>query len=362
MDEFPHRLFFEGGTNFMEEWSYQILTNEFEDDNYWDTALQDSMPEAYEMISSIGKKYGDISEYERALELYNMYEPQIIDYYGGEQAVDFIIEEFGIIPVGIIKPPKLKGKLKAQYVKGISYQYGVYYDPMTPERQMELDKSRFDEEGNPEADELVPLTRSLKRALRTITVRENRKASQVYFNTDIISQIRDGSYYDSEDVCSDKWRNMSIEEHIRCNDEAAAPTYNYLSQEEMRAFVTGEKSKYQYTLTSGEPITVDIMIKKAMIDAGLNPISDEERKNMNPAQMRRLATYLGAENVYDDKTMKKLIKKTEKSKKRAEKEREKYNRNYNDHRASVDRALTDMLTSRSRISRLIKDMEDDDDE
>ena len=332
-------------------WNFQLLINVFEDDNYWDTSLADDMPEAYEAISSIGKKYSDIAEYEEALEIYNKYEPMIIDYYGGRDAVDYIIQEFDVIPVGIIKPPKLKSKLRAKYLQGVDYKYGAYYEPMSVKEQLKLDEGRFDENGNPNAGELIPLTRALKRAIRNMTTPDNRRASQVYFNTDIISQIRDGVV--EEDMDSDeRLYNMSIEEHIAYWDKEHEPVEQYMTQEQMRAFVTGSKPQYSYSIQANQPITVDLMIKKAMLDAGLDPLSNEERKRLSPAELSRLATYLGADYVYDEKTRRKMLKREEKAAKNAEKERARYNANYEKHRASVDRALTDMLTARSRISRM----------
>jgi hypothetical protein len=96
-----------------------------------------------------------------------------------------------------------------------------------------------------------------------------------------------------------------------------------------------------------------------MIKSGLNPISDGERSNMTTAEIKRLATFLGAEYVYDDKMMKKMIKKSEKLKKKAEKERDRYDKDYRQHNASVERALTNLLTSRSRLQHLA-DWEEDD--
>lgn len=343
-------------------WNFQLLVNVFEDDNYWDVSLQEDNPEAYEAITSIGKKYGDIAAYEDALELYNKYEPQIIEYYGGEKVVDFIMEEFDTIPVGIMKPPKLKNKLKEKYIKGINYSTGKYYAPVSSEEQLDWDKDRF-VDGNQAANELPRMSRHLKRALRSIINRTDASASSVYFNTDIIAQIRNGNY-ESEESMDDRVTRMSVDEHVKMYDKRHGTEYKELTNEEKLALINDDKNTAnsyvpRYSLAQSQQVSTSIFIKKMMIKSGLNPISDRERSNMTTAEIKRLATFLGAEYVYDDKMMKKMIKKSEKLKKRAEKERLRYDRDYAHHNASVERALTNLLTSRSRIQHLA-DWEDDD--
>ena len=333
-------------------WNFELLVNVFEDDNYWDVSLQEDMPEAYEAITSIGKKYGNISDYEDALEIYNKYEPQIIEYYGGEKAIDFIVDEFDIIPVGIIKPPKLKNKLKAKYIEGINYSVGKYYEPISAEQQLEWDRGRFTDEGNPAGTEIPLITRSLKRALRATSIKKSSATSEVFFNTDIISQIQNGNYTISDEP--DRCEHMSFDEHMRYYDERHSPQHEKLSQDEIKHILTGEETKQRYSLTTEAPITMDILVKKLMIKSGLNPITKEKKAQMSRAELNRLASYLGPEYVYDDKTMKKLVKKSEKKKKRAKAE---YDKEYTKHTANVNRALADLLTKKSRLGR--SDWEDD---
>ena len=332
-------------------WNFELLVNVFEGDNYWDTSLQTDMPEAYEAITSIGKKYGDIAEYEEALEVYNKYEPQIIEYYGGKKAVDFIIEEFDTIPIGIIKPPKLKNKLKAKYIEGINYSTGKYYDPITPEQQMEWDKDRFGDEGNPAGTELPRVTRSLKRALRSTVIKKSTATSEVFFNTDIIAQIQNGNLKSIEE--SENLGNMSFAEHMKYYEQRHAPQFEKLTQDEIRRELLEENTKQRYSLVSEAPIPTDILLKKMMIKCGLNTILEERKAEMSRDELSRLARFLGAENVYDEKTMKKLIKKTEK---RKNKDKARYDKEYKNHKASVSRALSDLI-SRSRLSK--NDWEDD---
>lgn len=334
-------------------WNFELLVNVFDDDNYWDVSLQEDMPEAFEAISSIGKKYSDISEYEDALETYNKYEPQIIEYYGGEKAVKFIMDEFDIIPVGIIKPPKLKNKLKAKYIEGINYSVGKYYDPVSPEQQLEWDKDRFDENGNPAGTEIPAITRSLKRALRSTTVKKSAATSEVFFSTDIISQIQHGNLNPIQE--SDAIEHMSFREHMRYYDERHEPQYERLSQDEIKKLLTGETEPKRFSLTAEAPIPMDILIKKLMIKSGLNPILEEKKARMSRSELNRLASYLGPEYVYDDKTMKKLIKKSDKTLK---KQKEQYDSEYKKHSSDVNRALAALLTKRSQLGR--SNWEDDD--
>lgn len=343
-------------------WNFQLLVNVFEDDNYWDVSLQEDNPEAYEAITSIGKKYSDIAEYEEALALYNKYEPQIIEYYGGEKVVDYIMENYDTIPVGIIKPPKLKSKVKEKYIKGINYSTGKYYPPVSSEEQVDWDKDRFTD-GNHDADQLPRMSRHLKRALRTIINKTDTSASSVYFNTDIIAQIRNGNY-ESEECLDDKISRMSVDEHVKMYDKRHKTEYRELTNEEKLALINDDKNTAnsyvpRYSLVQPQQVSTSIFIKKMMIKSGLNPISDGERSNMTTAEIKRLATFLGAEYVYDDKMMKKMIKKSEKLKKKAEKERDRYDKDYRQHNASVERALTNLLTSRSRLQHLA-DWEEDD--
>ena len=336
-------------------WNFEVLVNVFDDDPYWDTSLQEDLPEAYEAISSIGKKYASIPEYEKAMETYEKYEPQIIDYYGGQKAVDFIIDEFDSIPVGIINPPKLKNKLKAKYVQGINYGIGEYYDPVTPEQQVEWDRERFDEEGNPAGEEIPLLTRSFKRALRSMTVKKNMQASSIFFNTDIISQIRSGTVTHENEESSDRL-SLSLEEHEKLYEKRHAPHYDVLTADEISALAKGEnESVHRYALTGSMPMSTDIFIKKMMIKQGLNPITPEQKKSMSRTELQRLASYLGPEYVYDDKTMKKIIKQTNKAKKDRDREFNRYKKTYDKHNASTARALANLLTVRSRIAKTMRD-------
>jgi hypothetical protein len=333
-------------------WNFELLVNIFEDDNYWDVSLQEDMPEAYEAISSIGKKYSDIAEYEEALETYNKYEPQIIEYYGGQKAVEFIIDEFDVIPVGIIKPPKLKNKLKAKYIEGINYSIGKYYEPVSAEQQLEWDKGRFDENGNPEGTEIPPITRSLKRALRATAIKKSSATSEVFFHTDIISQIQNGNLNPDSD--SSEVEHMSWKEHMAYFDKRHEPHYEKMPDEEIRKLVSGDTStRPRYSLVEdARSLPMDIVIKKLMIKSGLNPITKEQKDRMSRQELDRLSQYLGPEYIYDKKTMKKLTKKADKIKRKQQKE---YDRDYNYHRSNTDRALSNLLTNMSRLGRNIKD-------
>ena len=342
------------------EWSFQILINEFEDDNYWDMSLQEDMPEVFDAITSIGKKYSDINDYEQALELYEKYEPQVIEYYGGSKAVEFIIDEFDTIPVGIIKPPKLRGKLREKYVEGVSGGIGRYYEPVTPEEQMEWDKGRFGDEGNPEGTEIPDITRSLKRALRATVIKKNMAASVTSFNTDIISQIRNGDYSSHDKSSKDSMRNMGLDEHEKLYDKRHEQKYETPSFEDLKAAVGDKAPVYRYSLDGTNELPIDILVKKAMINSGLKPMTDKKRENLTDRERSRLLSYIDAAYVYDDKAMRKLIKKTNKENRAREKERARYDRAYDRHMEKSSRAMQELLTAKTRISRMFSSMEDDD--
>lgn len=341
------------------EWVFELLINIYEDDNYWDVSLQEDLPEVYEAITSIGKKYGNIVEYEKAMKLYEEYEPKVIEYYGGQMAVDYIIKEFGVIPVGIIKPPKLKSKLRAQYVEGVNYEIGKYYTPMTPEEQVELTSGLFGEEGNPAGTELPDITRTLKRTLRAINSKSAISASNIYFDTDIISRIRNGNL-EAEDEAAEK--HYSFDELVKAYDKRMnTPKFHDLTPEEIKEFVSDVKvsNPYHYSLMDDTNIPIDILIKKIMIRSGLDPIPRQRKKHMSRAQLERYAQYLGAEYVYDDKTMKKLVKEADKYRRNAEKEKARYEKNYQKHNASSNRALAKLLSQRSRLEKSNNDWDDD---
>ena len=146
---------------------------------------------------------------------------------------------------------------------------------------------------------------------------------------------------------------MSFAEHMKYYEQRHSPQFEKLTQDEIRRELLEENTKQRYSLVTEAPIPTDILLKKMMIKAGLNPIPEERKAEMSRAELNRLAQFLGAENVYDDKTMKKLIKKTEK---RKNKDKERYDKAYKNHKASVSRALSDLI-SRSRLSK--NDWEDD---
>ena len=346
--------------NGIPEWNFQILVNVFEDDNYWDTSLKEDLPEVYEAITSIGRKYGDIAEYEEAMAKYNEYMPQVIDYYGGEKVVEYIMENYDIIPVGIIKPPKLKGKLKEKYIEGISYTTGKFYEPVSAEEQKEWDEERFANNSNPVAKDLPPLTRELKRAIKGFTRKPTLGAKSVYFNTDIISQIKNGDIDYDGMTNEEKIVALPVSELLKMYDKQHEDKPRELTNAEKLELINdGEESKMPINKYSVQQqiVTTDMIIRKAMIKAGLNPITDKERAQLSTADIKRLAQFLGPEYVYDDKMMRKMMKKSEKMKKKSEKERERYNRSYSEHNANVNRALASLLSKRSKVAR----WEEDDD-
>lgn len=90
------------------KWVNTVLTNEFEDDPYWKRGIEQDCPEAYKAISNLQKSPSNVQTYLEAMETYNKYIGEIVEYYGGQQSVDAYIAAYNRLPPGYVFPPKLK--------------------------------------------------------------------------------------------------------------------------------------------------------------------------------------------------------------------------------------------------------------
>lgn len=110
-----------------------ILTNEFEDDPYWTKGIETDLPEAYTAISNLQKSPSDPQKYMESLEIYRKYIGDIIDYYGGQNAIDAYYKENEEYPKGYMEPPKLRMKKETKnFVKTgyIAPKVGQYSRPL----------------------------------------------------------------------------------------------------------------------------------------------------------------------------------------------------------------------------------------
>lgn len=123
-----------------------ILTNEFVDDPYWYKGIETDLPEAYHAISNIKKSQSDAQSYVEALEIYRKYIGDIIEYYGGQRAIDAYFRENGEYPKGYIAPPKLQMKKKNRDFARTGYippKIGKYIAPISSEDLAKIGDEMF---------------------------------------------------------------------------------------------------------------------------------------------------------------------------------------------------------------------------
>lgn len=123
-----------------------ILTNEFEDDPYWVEGIENDLPEAYHALTTLSTSPADPATYLEGMEIYKRYIPDVIEYYGGQRAIDAYFNETGKYPKGYILPPKLKMKKRNMNFAKTGYvppKIGEYISPITDEELVKLGEEMY---------------------------------------------------------------------------------------------------------------------------------------------------------------------------------------------------------------------------
>ena len=335
------------------EWNFTILMNDFDDD-YWDDDFERYNPEAFYALSNLNRKCNTIEMYEEQKEIYEKYLPEAEKFYGGPLAIEFLRKEFGNVK-GLPRPPKLQGKLMKKYVEGAYYQLGKYIPKIDSSVIKEAEREQlkgvdFSNVKFVPPDEPKEVLRKTAKLIADSKLTGNHKASSVSFSTDIISQIAENvdviannPFMDIDKALFSNLSTLSLAEHERLYDEREEAEKLAAEREELSS---SEDISYGSTIGNyRNRLRSSIYVYKSLEKAGQKPFADEQLAEMSQGRKDLLANYLGAEAVLTPKELKKL-------KKKRKKEMKQYEEQYSRHQSETNRALSNILSSQSILSKI----------
>ena len=349
------------------EWNHVILVNDF-NDGYWDDDFEFACPEAFKALTNLKPKYSQPGMYMEPIKIYNKYIDIAYEFYGGEMAVRFIQKKTGMLPKGIVPRPALNKKGAKKYVAGATYDSGVYVPELSAEQREKLSE-KYIMDVNPEdihfSEEKIPrqIRRAIRRGVEEVQARRNARASykesSALYTTDVISQVM----LNADKILEDPYTNlddinasasgMSLEDHVREYDKRHE--HDDEEYREIDAPIDDVNDMYSYansyTSAYRQRLANDTYVLKIMRDAGMSIFTDRQLMHMSPDMKVRYRNVFGGDAMMTKKEFKKYSKKYEKDTK-------KYQKEVSKHRASADRALANLLSSRSIINVINEEMDD----
>ena len=331
-----------GVKNMLPDWANTVLTNEFEDDPYWEYGIEAECPEAYYAISNIQQSPSDINQFVHSRTVYNEYIGDIIDYYGGMENIRAYMEEYGQYPPGYCDPPRLsisKKKNRAILRSGVIPQkIGVFNPEYSGEELASAAEAIFNnnEDINPK---IVKPKGRLKKLMKKelykgrekITYRNREFLAASY---DVIAQAY-SRMTDEDEITDDKILTMSYDQ--------LADLYDNEKREEADPWkpVEDDFDKPRYSYEYNRVITPEkntkLRLMKDLNEQGFNSIKLLGRK-ATKAEKRFYKDRLGLAT---------MTKKELKREKKNRKSLEGYLTNKNKREDSM-RALSHMLTRNSK--------------
>lgn len=332
------------------DWVNIVLTNEFDDDPYWEYGIESECPEAYYAITNIQQSPSDINQFVYSRMIYDEYIDDIIDYYGGMENIRAYMEEYGQYPPGYCDPPKLsisKKKNRAILRSGVIPQkIGKYNPTYTGEGLSALASEMFDIDQNLDDLKLVkPKGKMKKKMIKEILRNSNEirmerhHGAMINANFDIISQRFYNTCSDSDNddtsilsMSYDEIADLYDKEEKERNDPWKPTEEEYASG---LAF-------YSYNRIIPRKHDKNIKLMKILQEQGFNPMKLIDKKKLSKNDREFYREQLGI-NIFSKKELKEERKKAEE----AEKELRSY---YNGKSKMVDsmRSLTQALTRNSK--------------
>lgn len=288
------------------EWAKTILTNEFEDDPYWEYGIESECPEAYYAISNIQRAPSDINQFVHARTVYDEYIGDIIDYYGGLENIRAYMDEYGQYPPGYCDPPKLtlsKKKNRGILKSGIIPQrVGVFNPIFSPEDLTEYTAPVFDIGQDLDNLRIEKVKGKMKKAMIKDMIKmsakdrsDNRSIGSnraVYGTWDIINR-----YYDmlksSDENDESKITSMSYDDLAEMYDDELLENSN-----EWKEVKVDNHYSYEYGafVMKDSKWETNVNFMKMLKDQGFNPLKVSSRKK-SKLELKRLKSALGIATV-----------------------------------------------------------------
>lgn len=325
-----------------------ILTNEFEDDPYWVEGIETDLPEAYSALTSLQQSPTDPNMYIEAMEIYRKYIPEVIEYYGGQRAIDAYFNETGEYPKGYITPPKLQMRKKnTNFAKTgfVPPRIGQYIKPVSDEGLVKLGEEMF---GVPE-DELTeirlckPSNKSLRKRLKktAMSFEGSSHNNDIYSSHanlaaryNIIAQyfnsVQQSNTIDADEISTSK---MSITELANLYDAIQAESKN----EWVRSHNTTKDalSYYGHRIVSSGKLQAHADWITLMVQNGFSEYARKYLKKFDDSEKKYLKSITG------------VSFKTKKELKKQKKAYDEYQAAMDSKKADSLRSLSNLLTRRS---------------
>lgn len=295
------------------KWLFNILINDFDDDYWYDLNTKNAeFEEAFLKLRSLKRRYSNINKWKEAVAIYDEYIDVIIDYNGGELAIQsmFNADE---IPEGWVPRPKLKSK-KNRRLLSIGCSEAKY----TSEDIAKINEVAFKEtEGRKFVD--------IENCLGTIKGSLKKVVESTIEHTESKERIRHmHRAMEAFDVLSSYYKDKEVEE------ESSAKTLSEIFMESVNEEV--EKARYDgrepvYNVGTGDYVFKSNVIVNKASSAALDYTKEFYNKGIiafdvdsMPKEKARIYRHeFGSDLSYKSKKkQEKEIKKYEKEMKRRE--------------------------------------------
>lgn len=327
-----------------------VLTNEFEDDPYWVEGIENDLPEAYHALTSMQQRPTDANMYIEAMEIYRKYIPEVIEYYGGQRAIDAYFNDTGTYPKGYVAPPKLQMRKKNMNFAKTGFippKIGQYVKPVSDEGLVKLGEEMF---GVPE-DEITeirlckPSNKSLRKKLKktAMSFEGNSRNNDIYGSHanlaaryNIIAQyynnVQQSNTIDADEVSTSK---MSISELADLYDAIQEAN----KEEWVRSHNTGNKeaalSYYGHRIVTSGKLQPHADWITLMVQNGFSEYARKYLKKFDEADRKYLKATTG------------VSFKSKKDLKKQKKAYDEYQAAMESRKADNLRSLSNLLTRRS---------------
>ena len=311
--------------NELPRWVNTVLTNEFENDPYWKRGIEQDCPEAYKAIANLQKSPSNVQTYLEAMEIYNKYIGEIVEYYGGQQSVDAYIASYDKLPPGYALPPKLKlrKETKAFLKNGVVPQkIGQFDEPCDGDEMVRLTIEMFKDEieDNPVKTYRAP-KKMRKRLARLDSKTNGSNAYNRAYNNDLDKVVDYDAIYQYAIATEAKKEGHNTEySDININDLSYSELADYYDEQEK---IEQEERDYpvEYVPTrvgraSGSRILVSSSINKysqwaqVLLDNGFEKGLRKYTKKLDETTR----TYIENQTGFSMKSSKQLKKKKKKYK------------------------------------------------
>lgn len=291
------------------EWNFIILPNYFDDDEYWSSNIEEECPEAYLAIANLGNKYENPREWINACQIYDQYIGKLIDYYGGEIAVQSYKEEYGSYPPGI----KLRPKLDKTKSNKAFRETGILPPEKSKLFEPAIEMSSYvaqtiDGISDDDIKDMEIKAKKPKGVIRDMLLSDKRsfdaeqRVKNNYVTESSISLDVIANYYARKDGTTASAHNSDDRTLDQIIDQ-----YNESINHDQWESDTDNSYYQSGGIIVSAKARARLEVAKALAASGIQPLNKKARKNMNADEIRLIRKEIG-ESVLSKKELKKARK------------------------------------------------------